>query len=152
MDDSTAVESSSFQSQTNDNMDTTNDNSSFNFDNSYIVPLPIDESSIQEHNDDPDFPVEEVSVNYTINTGGTTRARDKLVDTVGFSYTRKNPPVKATQYWCCYIRGKFVFATGKQFQLLARCKIWYMDGTFKLVKNPFINYLAFIALSVKMGI
>ena len=106
MDDYTVVESSSFQSRTNNILDTINDNSSFNVDNSYTVPLPIDESSIQELNDDSDFPMEEVSVRYTIITGGTTRARDKLVDTAGFSYTRKNPPGKATQYWCCYIRGK----------------------------------------------
>ena len=38
MDDSTAVESSSFQSHTNNNMDTSNDNSSFNIDTSYTVP------------------------------------------------------------------------------------------------------------------
>ena len=94
MDDSTGVESSSFQSHTNNNMNTTNDNSSFNIDNSYTVPLPIDESSIQELKDDSDFPME-VSVRNTIITGGSTRARDKQVDTVGFSDTRKNTPGKA---------------------------------------------------------
>ena len=102
MDDSIAVESSSFQAHTNSNMD----NSSFNVDKSYTVPLPIDESSIQELDDDSDIPMEEVNVRYTIITGDTTRARDKLVDTFGFSYCRKSPPGKETQYWCCYIRGK----------------------------------------------
>ena len=70
MDDYTVVESSSFQSHTNNILDTINDNSSFNVDNSYTVPLPIDESSIQELNDDSDFPMEEVSVRYTIITRG----------------------------------------------------------------------------------
>ena len=58
MDDSTVVESSSFQPHTNNILDTTNDNSSFNVDNSYTVPLPLDESSIQELNDDSDCPME----------------------------------------------------------------------------------------------
>ena len=30
-----------------------------------------------------------------------------------------------------------VFATPKQIKLLAKAKVWYMDGTFKVIKDPF---------------
>eukprot|EP00794_Sanderia_malayensis_P010818 gene10818-biopygen8648 len=32
-----------------------------------------------------------------------------------------------------------IFATNIQLHLLSKAKTWYMDGTFKLVKNPFVQ-------------
>ena len=34
-------------------------------------------------------------------------------------------------------RRHFVFSTPQQIDLLSRCKTWYLDGTFKIVRLPF---------------
>ena len=31
----------------------------------------------------------------------------------------------------------WIFATPKQLQLLAKAKVWYMDGTYYIMKKPF---------------
>ncbi|XP_033121939.1 uncharacterized protein LOC117120951, partial [Anneissia japonica] len=33
--------------------------------------------------------------------------------------------------------GHILFATGDMLHLLERARVWYLDGTFKLVKEPF---------------
>jgi len=32
-----------------------------------------------------------------------------------------------------------VFATARQLEILSRAKRWYLDGTFKIVKTPFVQ-------------
>ena len=45
-------------------------------------------------------------------------------------------------------RRHLVFATDHMLNILSRSKIWYLDGTFKIVKAPFAQ-LFFIHAFVK---
>ena len=39
-------------------------------------------------------------------------------------------------------RHIFVACTDEMLQLLAKAKVWYIDGTFKVVKEPFTQLLS----------
>lgn len=41
------------------------------------------------------------------------------------------------------VRGRrhLIFASDKQLEILDRAKTWYMDGTFKLCRQPFSQLL-----------
>ena len=41
------------------------------------------------------------------------------------------------------VRGRrhLIFASDKQLEILGRAKTWYMDGTFKLCRQPFSQLL-----------
>jgi len=45
----------------------------------------------------------------------------------------------------------FMFATDYQLQLLSRAATWYMDGTFKIVKEPFVQLFSIHAFVRKDG-
>jgi hypothetical protein len=34
------------------------------------------------------------------------------------------------------LRRHLIFATGNQLEILKKCHRWYVDGTFKLVRDP----------------
>ncbi|CAD5126557.1 DgyrCDS14653 [Dimorphilus gyrociliatus] len=44
-----------------------------------------------------------------------------------------------------------IFSTSKQLSLLAVSKVWYLDGTFKIVKDPFTQLFSFHSFLKKEG-
>lgn len=67
---------------------------------------------------------------------------DYLRRTTGEDFYRKSVQVKE--------RRHIILATDAQIDLLSRAKTWYVDGTFKVVKEPFTQLLSIHAF-IKSG-
>lgn len=102
------------------------------------MDIVTDESSIAE----PEAVTKKASfcLEFEIVKGSTKRRKNKLINSRGFSC---NLPQELTAEPCPSLPKpvNLIFAGTKQLELLCGAKAWYVNGTFKLCREPFTEFL-----------
>ena len=86
---------------------------------SFNIDLPVDDAPVQvveaslEAEPFPDIILEDVPTTYEVIVGGSQKDGDLLVDSMGFTYSRKRSS-KLSTMWICSMKMKKCYATVNQ--------------------------------------